>query len=230
MFYEGLRKSCNEKHLSKISITKALVEYALKMFPNKKMILVADGLYASAECLRWCKDGAISAEMRMHSNRVVEYKGKKISLKKLAFELGIRPKGRQMARTVTVIWHEMELEITIVRRIDKHGAESIVFQVATYKALPREHVETYNCRWPVEKSIRTEKQRLGLQDCYSTSFEKQRNHVAAVFVSYALAQLEMRYGKLENAEDAIRRLEVKSMASLEKRFARFLQPEPIAQA
>ena len=230
LFDIELLKVMNEKHQSKIDMVKALVKYALAMFPGKKMILVADGLYADAKTLRWCKDEKISAEMRMHSNRVVQYKDKRMSLKELAFKEGVIPKGRQMARTITVIWHEMELEITVVRRIDKHDEESIVFQVATYKALPREHVTTYSCRWPVEKSIRTEKQRLGLQDCYSTSFEKQRNHVAAVFVSYALAQLEMKYGKLKNAEDAIRRLEVKNRAFLEKRFARFLQSESIAQA
>lgn len=230
LFDTELLEVINEKHKSKMDITKAIVRYALSMFPGRKMILVADGLYASAECLHWCKDNGINAEMRMHSNRIVEYKGKKTSLKKIAFDLGVRPKGRQMARTITTVWHGMELEITVVRRINKHGEESIVFQVATYKALPREHAEAYACRWPVEKSIRTKKQRLGLQDCYSVSFEKQRNHVAAVFVSYALAQLEMRSGKLKNPEVAIRRLEVKNKVFLEKRFASFLQGEPVAQA
>jgi hypothetical protein len=65
--------------------------------------------------------------MHMHSNRVVFYKGEKIALKALLKKKGICPKGRKMARTITAMRYDMELEITIVRAIDKHGEESIVF-------------------------------------------------------------------------------------------------------
>ena len=107
-------------------------------------------------------------------------------------------KGRQIARTISVLWHDMELEVTIVRHIDKHGDETIVFQVATYKALPHEHAANYKKRWAIEKMIRTSKQHLGLQDCYSKLLQTQHNHVASVLLSYALTQLDMRKYRFKN--------------------------------
>lgn len=123
-----------------------------------------------------------------------------------------------MARTVTAVWHGLELEITIVRRTDKHGEESIVFQVATYKATPSQHVANYKKRWGIEKLNRTTKQSLGLQDCYSIDMGKQHRHVAAVFLAYALAQVEMKLGRFKTPEDAIRNLKMKNFEFLINKF------------
>lgn len=213
----------NHNFPSKNDIAKIFVKTAQRLFPNTKLIAVADGLYATVEFISWCKESHINMEVRMHSNRIVEYKGKKIKLKDLAHKLGIKPKGRQMVRTITAIWHKLELEISIVRRIDKHGKTTIVFQAATYKALPREHRTAYKNRWPIEKMIRTSKQNLGLQECYSTKLLIQHNHVAAVFLAYALAQLEMKKRKLKTPEAAIRRLKKESSTSLTNRFCRLDQ-------
>ena len=87
----------------------------------------------------------------------------------------------------------------------KRGNESIVFQCATYKASPNEHVEAYDARWYIEKCIRTTKQKLGLQDCFSRSLQVQHSHVAAVLLADSLAQLQMKKHKLKNPEEAIRR-------------------------
>lgn len=54
------------------------------------------------------------------------------------------------------------LDITAVRRIDKHGEESIVYQASTYREKPSEHIKNYKYRWPVEVFIRTTKQNIGL--------------------------------------------------------------------
>ena len=161
--------------------------------------------------------------MRMHSNRVVCFKGKKISLKNLATQKRIRPIGRQMARTITVKWHEMYLEVTIVRRIDKHGYETIVFQVATYKTLPRNHVAHYKKRWAIEKMFRSMKQHLGLQECFSQSLQTQYNHVTSVFLAYALAQLEMKKYRLKTPEDAFRRFKRKNAKAVLGSLARLDQ-------
>ena len=187
------------------------------------MIVLADGLYATVNFLTWCKDNNIPTEVRMHSNRVVEFDNEKISLKKLAFERGFRPKGRQMSRTISVKWYGINLEITIVRRIDKKGNETIVFQAATYKALPREHVAHYKKRWPIEKVIRTCKQYLGLQDCFSRVLQTQNDHVAAVFLAYSLAQVEIKKWRLKTPEQALRRLETKNVDFLTSRFASSFQ-------
>jgi hypothetical protein len=216
LFSKELTDQLKDKFPTKEDIAKAIVKTAIRLFPNAKIIVVADGLYSTINFLQWCIDNHIAAEMRMHSNRVVEYNGVKVTLKNLSKQ--IRPKGRQMARTVTAKWHDIELEITVVRRVDKHGDESIVFQCATYKALPKEHVESYKVRWYIEKFNRTAKQKLGLQDCFSRSLRTQHNHVAAVLLAYALAQLEMKARRLPTPEEAIRRSEKKNFTDLLARF------------
>ena len=211
-----------EKFPTKDEIAKKIVGTAIKMFPDAKLIVVVDGLYTTIEFVSWCKRKNIRLEARMHSNRVIQYKGKRIKVRDLLHIKGLQPKGRQMARTISVIWHEIELELTIVRRFDKNGKESIVFQAATYKALPREHVANYAKRWAVEMINRTTKQELGLQECYSRKLETQKKHVAAVLLSYALAQLEMKWCRIDKPEQAVRRCKTKNVCFLERHFARLL--------
>lgn len=221
MFAKEILDSINEKFPPKDEIAKSFVKTATKSFSDKKIIVVVDGLYASVAFVRWCKTENINLEARMHSNRVVEYKGEKIKVKDLLKKKGLRPKGRQMARTVSVVWHEIELELTIIRRFDKKDRESIVFQVATYKALPREHVANYKKRWKVEELNRTTKQEIGLQECFSRSLETQHKHVASVLLAYAFAQLERKVSRLDNVEQALKRFKTKSANFLIDRFSRF---------
>jgi hypothetical protein len=223
LFSKELLDLIPEKFQSKEDIAKIFIQAAIKLFGKAKIIVIADGLYATVTLLKWCNDNRIAAEMRMHSNRVVIFKGEKVSLKKLTTKKRIRPKGRQMARTISALWHDMELEISIVRRIDKKGNETIVFQVATYKALPHEHAANYKKRWAIEKMIRTSKQHLGLQDCYSKSLQTQHNHVASVLLSYALVQLDMRKYRFKTPEQAIRRFKKKNVTKFFKRLDRLDQ-------
>ncbi len=221
MFSKDILDSIEEKFPSKDDIAKAFVQAARKLFDDAKIIVVVDGLYTSVEFIKWCRSLNLKMEARMHSNRVVEYKGEKIKISNLLKIKGLRPKGRQMARTISVTWHDMPLELTIVRRFDKNGKESIVFQIATYKALPCKHVANYKNRWKVELINRTTKQKIGIEECYSRKLEIQHRHVAAVLLAYTFAQIERMNSKLDNVEQALRRFETKSVSFLIDRFTRF---------
>jgi hypothetical protein len=219
LFAKEIVDLCSESFLSKDEIAKAFIRLAIKLFPDVKIILLADGLYASVELLKWCIENKIPAEMRMHSNRVVTHKGTKKKLRELANEKGIKLTGKQTARTISVDWHGLALEITIVKRIDKKERESIVFQVATYKAEPREHVKAYNVRWGTEMGYRTKKQTLGLGECFSQDLTVQHNHVSSVLLAYGFAQLEMKRQRLKTPEAAIRAIKEKVNQS---RFQHFI--------
>ena len=204
LFAKDILELCTERFPSKDDIAKSLTRTAIKLFPNIKIVVVADGLYTTVNLVKWFIENNIPAEMRMHSNRVVTYKGTKKKLSELANQPGIKFTGKQTARTISVEWHGLPLEITIAKRVDKHGEESIVFQAATYKSEPREHVKTYKVRWGTEKTYRTSKQSLGLSECYSKDLTVQHNHVAAILLAYAIAQQEMKRQRLKTPEDAIR--------------------------
>jgi len=212
-----------ENFPTKDDIAKSFIKTAIKLFPGKKIIAVVDGLYASINLVAWCKAENIMLEFRMHSNRIVEYKGNKVKVRDLLLNKRLRPKGHKMARTIPATWHGIELELTIVRRLDKNGEESIVFQGATYKALPREHVANYRRRWKVETLNRTTKQELGLQECFSKKLRIQQDHAAAVLLSYSLAQLERKFAKLNTVEKAIKRLKTQNVVRLINRFARLTE-------
>jgi hypothetical protein len=204
LFTKELLDMCAEKFPSKDDIAKSFIKTAIKLFPSVTIVLLADGLYATVGLLRWCIENKIPAEMRMHSNRVVTYKGVKKKLRDLANQKGIKLTGKQTARTISVEWHGLPLEITIVKRVDKHDKESIVFQASTYKAEPREHVKAYDIRWDTEKFYRTDKQSFGLGECFSKDLTVQHNHAAAALLAYAFVQLERKRQRLKTPEDAIR--------------------------
>jgi hypothetical protein len=183
---------------SKTDLAKEFIRLAQKLFPEKKLIVTADGLFSTIEMLQWCVDEKIDCEMRMHSNRTVYYRGKKYKLSKLK---ELQPCGRQMARTLSIVWHGINFYVTAEKRIDKYGEQTIVFLVSTYKAKPSDHVKTYKKRWPIEKVIRTSKQSLGLQECFSTKLETQFDHVSAIFLTYALVQWDMKKRNFDTPED-----------------------------
>lgn len=200
---------------SKCELVKKFFLIIEKSFPEKNIIFLADGAFATVELLSWAIETKRFLQVRMHSNRKVEYKGQKIAIRDIK---GLRPKGRQMARTIMVLWHGLTLHLTAQRRIDKHGQETIVYQASTYQAKPSEHVKDYKKRWPIEKVFRTSKQYLGLQECFSTNIDTQLNHVAAVFLAYSIVQWEMKKRKHLTPEKTIRALKKQKINNLMQRL------------
>ena len=210
----------NDLVKTKLDFIKQFLAVAKKLFPDAKIKIAADGLFASVDTLKWCLDANTPAVMRMHNNRVVTFKNKSCKISEITC---IKPRGRQIARAIKIIWHDLELYLAAERRIDKHGIESVVYLVATYQVRPIQYVRDYKKRWPIEKFFRTSKQHLGIAECFSTQLETQEKHIAAVLLAYAMVQLEMKKQKLDTPEAAIRALKHYDPQSLTQRFMRFDQ-------
>lgn len=221
------QKLCTTPVKSRMDFVLRMIKEAQRLFPDKRLIFVLDGAFATKAYLKWCLENGIETEVRMPSNRVVQYRGKKLAIRAIG---ALRPKGRQMARTIRAVWHGMPLYITAERRIDKHGVYSVVFQAATYKAKPAEHVAHYSARWGIEKVIRTTKQSCGIQDCYSTDLETQLNHAHASLFAFAIAEIERKKHHLPNPEAAIRLIKRQKLDSLKLRLARNHQLNPTVVA
>lgn len=140
----------------------------------------------------------------MRSNCTVIYKDEKIHIRDIK---SLKPKGRQMARTINVMWHGIPLFITAQKRIDKKGQETVVFQASTFKEKPIRHVQIYQARWNIEKMFRTTKQHLGLQECSARKMETQESHIASVLLAYALLQCDQKRQSLSTPEAALRAAE-----------------------
>ena len=209
----------DQKFPSKNDIAKSMVLTAKKLFPRKRLTVVADWLFATLEFVLWCKQHRIRLEVRMHSNRKVVYKNTELSVKELALRFNIVPNGRKMVRTVHVVWHGICLWLTVVRRINKHGIETIVFQAATYKDKPIKHKLAYDKRWNIEKLFRTGKQALGLSDCYSLKLTVQHSHVTSVLLASTLVQIEKKEKRFDKPEAAIRHLKTQNVSTVLNRFS-----------
>jgi hypothetical protein len=205
---------------SKYDWIKKIIRMVQLLFPGIRIIVTADGAFSSKDFLRWCSENKIDIEVRMRSNCVVIYKGQRIAIRDIKT---LRPKGRQMARTIAVLWHDIPLQITAELRIDKHGKKSVVYQASTFEAKPIEHVRIYKMRWCIEMFFRTAKQKLGLEECSSRKLEIQESHVASVLLAYALVQCDRKERGLKKPEDAIRAAELKKGPSLNRYINRLSQ-------
>lgn len=212
LFSSEMLSNANEL---KYELIKTIIKQTIQSFHDKQITVALDGAFATKNLLTWGIENDIRMEVRMHSNRKVLYQNE---LQKINEIIDLIPKGRHMARTIQVLWHNISLYITAERRIDKHGEESIVYLASTYKAKPSEHVTNYKRRWPIEKLIRTSKQSFGLQECFSTKLETQEKHLSSVLLSYAIVQLEMKKQKILVPEDAIKWFKAKNLTYLNKRF------------
>lgn len=75
---------------------------------------------------------------------------------------------------------------TAHKREKRGGGWEIVFLVSNMNISAKEQVAAYNLRWPMEKQIRTTKQKLGAMQCQVINASKQKAHVMAGFLAYAI--------------------------------------------
>ena len=167
--------------------------------------------------MKWLVRNDIPVEMRMHSNRVVTYNGHTCQIRDMK---ALKLRGRQIARTISAIWHDLKIQIIAYKRIDKHGKITIIYLVSTFLDLPINHVNIYKKRWPIEKVFRTSKQILGLGQAQTR--KHQRNHIAAVLLTYSLLIAEQKKRGYKNPEDASRALKRKKPFTLNRYLASFL--------
>lgn len=183
-------------------------------------MVLADGLYAIVNFMKWLVLQDIRFEMRFHANRVVyddEYHGQIKNHRKLKLS------GKRPMRTIKAQWYGLQLHFTSYRRVTKYGNVITTYQVSNHKCSAREHVRAYECRWNIEKFFRTAKQKLGLNDCQSRKQKLQEKHILNVFFTYTLLQYERKKNRLKNVESAVKSLKSLSFVKLKHSFMRSVE-------
>lgn len=183
-------------------------------------MLLADGLYAIFDFLKWLISKDIRFEMRFHSNRVINDKGIECQIRESRkFVMS----GRRPKRTIRAEWKGIAFYFTALRRVTKTGTVTVIYQISNYKASAREHTQSYGYRWDIEKFFRTAKQKLGLNDCQSHKLELHENHMLNVFFIYALLQIERKKNNLKNVETAIKQLNRMDFSEIKSLIMRLAQ-------
>jgi hypothetical protein len=207
-----------ETYKKKWEIAQLLVEKIRKEI--SLYMVLADGLYAVREFIGWLIDQNIRFEMRFHANRVInddQFKGQIKHHKKL------RLSGKRPMRTIRAEWYGMKLHFTAFRRVTKYGRVITTYQVSNHKCSAREHVQSYEYRWHIEKFFRTAKQHLGLNDCQSRKIDLHEKHILNVFFTYALLQYERMKNRLKNVESAIKSTKALSFNEIQSKFKRSVE-------
>lgn len=191
---------------SRNDLIKHMILNVQSLFPDKKIRVAADGAFATQELLQWAAHNKIAVDVRMHCNRVVEYK---CTMHRIDTIKKLIPRGSKQTRTIQVMWHTIKLYITACKRTDKHGKETIIYLASTYHHTSSEHARQYKKRWNIEKIFRTCKQSLGMNTCMSNKYEKHFGHITSVLLAYTIAQLYRKKYRLKIPEDAIRDIQLK---------------------
>ena len=164
--------------------------------------MVLDGDYGNEFFLRFLHENSLKFSIRMPKNRKIVISGICTQLKnQKTFKLV----KNERYKTEKGTYKEIPVYFTCQKRSGKNGSKQIVFVVSNLENLtPKQHILAYEFRWPIEKLFRTSKQHLGIQDCQSTSSQKQRAHIFAIFLAFTELEMQKIYKKKKSPEQALR--------------------------
>ena len=105
------------------------------------------------------------------------------------------------------------------KRKGKNNTKQVVFIASNIDGLaPKEYVDLYDGRWPIEKMFRTLKQSLGLQQCQIVSDENQRAHIYATFLAFLELETQKINKKKKSPEQVLKDLRFQNVAKMNPEF------------
>lgn len=204
----------NKEYKKKTAITKELILKYKDKVPFKFIAL--DGDYGNRDFLLFLDTNNIPYVMRMPKNREVWIDGKLALLKdQPIFQLKrnakyVKGKGSYKDINMYFITH---------KRKGKNNTKQVVFIASNIEGLsPKEYVDLYDCRWPIEMMFRTLKQSLGLQQCQSISMKNQRGHIFATFLALVELDIQKINKKKTSREQVLKNLRLQNIAKINPEF------------
>ena len=189
-----------EKYKKKTTLTKNLI---LELKDKIAFAYISlDGEYGHKDFLKFLHENTLYYSIRMPRNR-------KVTINALELKLNDQPKLKQIRnsryKTAKGTYKGIPAFFTSHKRKGKNGTKQVVFIVSNLVGLsPKEYVQAYSLRWPVEKMFRTLKQSLGLQQCQSVSEEKQRAHIFATFLAFTELEIQKINKKKKSPEEILK--------------------------
>jgi len=196
----------NEKYRKKTEISKELIlELKTKI---SFAYVVLDGEYGNKDFLEFLHKNELYYSIRMPKNRKVSINGPELFLKDQPI---LKHKRNERYKSAEGTYKGILSNFVSHKRNGKNGTKQVVFIVSNLKGLsPREHVEAYSGRWPIEKMFRTLKQSLGLQQCQSISTKKQHAHIFATFLAFVELEIQKNNKKKRSPEQILKTMRVQN--------------------
>jgi len=177
-----------------------------------------DGDYGNEEFLKFLHEHELKYSIRMPGNRkVVIGEGPEIVLKNQPlFQL----KRNERYKKTKCFYKGIATNVISQKRKGPRNTKQTVFIVSNLENLsPKEHVEAFNLRWPIEKMFRSLKQHLGLEQCQSTSTKKQRAHIFATFLAFAELEIQKINKKKKSPEEVLKIIRVQNQRKINRSIA-----------
>ena len=194
------------KYKKKTSIAQDLMLKWNKKIPFKYAAL--DGDYGNEYFLSFLHEYNLKYSARMPKDRIVTINGVTEKLKNHPFFKLVK---NERYKTAKGTYKGIPAFFTCQKRKGVNGTKEIVFVVSNLENLtPKEHIEAYDLRWPIEKMFRTVKQHLGIQECQSTCVEKQRAHIFATFLAYTKLEIQKIYKRKKSPEQVLKNFKSKN--------------------
>lgn len=162
-----------------------------------------DGDYGNESFLNFLHQNDLKYSIRMPTNRKVSIEnGPETKLNKQPF---FQLKKNERYKTIKCAYKGIRTNVTSQKRKGHNNTKQTVFVVSNLENLsPKEHIEAFDLRWPIEKMFRTVKQYLGFQQCQSTFTEKQRAHIFATFLAFAELEIQKIVKKKKSPEAVLK--------------------------
>ena len=204
----------NEKYKKKTEISEELIRKWKNKIPFAYVSL--DGDYGSEYFLSFLHNFCLSYFVRMPKNRHVVIDGKELAL---ADHPVFQLKRNERYKTVKCFYKGIPAYVTSHKRKGPKGKKQIVFVISNVKGLsPKQYIEAYQLRWPIEKMFRTVKQYLGLQQCQSRFVENQRAHIFATFLAFTELEIQKENKNKRSPEEVLKDLRVQNTAKINPKF------------
>lgn len=195
-----------KRYKSKIKITQKLI---LQLVAKGLFFdfISLDGAYATTEMFAFFEDHKhLSFSMRIPGNRVIETAdGIREQLKN---HPALMLKRNEREKTIQANLKGVSYYFTIQKRKSVRGGWERVFIISNMQLQAKEQVAAYDQRWPLEKSNRTGKQKFGAAQCQATSESKQKAHIMAGFLAYAICDTIKNDYKSKNVDDLVNKIRI----------------------
>lgn len=190
------------RYKSKAKITQQLIAYVTDKGVSFDFVSL-DGAYAVPEMFGFFQQHKdLKFIMRIARNRVIKLAdGTRVQLQQCQ---SLKLKRNEREKTIVAELYGQLYFFTSQKRKkrDNLGWET-VFLVSNMDLPAKEQVAAYDLRWPMEKMIRTTKQKFGATQCQAVESAKQQAHIMAGFLTYGILSLIKNDKKQQTVDDLV---------------------------
>lgn len=192
-----------KRYRSKAQLTKELIVETRKNGVQFDFIPL-DGGFAVPEMFEFFSQSKEQFVMRIPKNRKIE------TLNGVSAQLKHHPAlklHRNQREKVVMAKYKGDTFFFIAhKRKTNDGGYETIYLISNMDLSPKQYVVAYDMRWPLEKVIRTTKQKFGAMQCQALEIEKQQAHILAGFLAYAILETANNDKELLSVDELVREI------------------------